>query len=90
MVFPKIRELFSLKSLIFVGEIWSKCPPDLYLIEQECQGEESHQSLDWLEGPEDFQQMILLYKDYVKGLQKIEKITVAFCKCRFRPYEFYS
>lgn len=77
---------------VLVREIWSRCLPDLYLIEQECQGEESHQSLDCLgEGPEDFQQMILLYRDYIR-LYKIEteySSIPAFCKSRFRLYGVY-
>lgn len=87
----KLGNFISIEVLI--GEIWSRCLPDLYLIEQECQGEESHQSLDCLgEGPEDFQQMILLYRDYVRRLYKIETIyssIPAFCKSRFRSYGFY-
>lgn len=78
---------------VLIGEIQSRCLPDLYLIEQECQREESHQSLDCLgEGPKDFQQMILLYRDYVGKLYKIEKkysSIRAFCKSRFRSYGFY-
>lgn len=43
------------------------------------------------EGPEDFQQMILLYRDYIR-LCKIEteySSIPAFCKSRFRSYGFY-